>query len=73
MDLEVEKERAFWLRREKALQPEEVDDFKLEGEAIKYPFDEEEIVQSSRATEKPSFPAMRHMTPELVGNDGSGP
>ena len=30
-------------------------------------------MQSSRATEKPSFPAMRHMTPELVGNDGSGP
>ena len=29
------EERAFWLRREKVLQPEEVDDFKLEGEAIK--------------------------------------
>ena len=40
---------------------------------FRYPFDEEEIVQNSRATEKPSFPAMRHMTPELVGNDGSGP
>ncbi|CAK8992668.1 Peroxisomal membrane protein PMP34, partial [Durusdinium trenchii] len=71
LELEMEKERAFWLRREKVLQPEEVDDFHLEGDPVPYPADEDEVIAASRATGN-RYPAMRHMTPELAP-EGTGP
>eukprot|EP00435_Cladocopium_sp_Y103_P048580 s898_g14.t1 len=68
MDLEIEKERTFWLRREKILQAEEVDDFKLEGDPVEYPPNEAEILGASRALPSGDFPAMRYMTPELAAD-----
>lgn len=68
MELEIEKERTFWLRREKILQPEEVDDFKLEGDPVEYPPKEAEILGASRALPSGDFPAMRYMTPELAAD-----
>ena len=71
LELELEKERAFWLRREKILQPEEVDDFKLEGDPVEYPVAEDELIAASRVTQN-RYPAMRHMMPELAP-EGAGP
>ena len=71
LELELEKERAFWNRRDKILQPEEVDDFKLEGDPIPYPAAEDELIAASRVTSN-RYPAMRHMMPELAP-EGAGP
>ena len=71
LELELEKERAFWARREKILQPDEIDDFNLEGDPVEYPAGEDEIIAASRVTSN-QYPAMRHMMPELAP-EGAGP
>eukprot|EP00931_Biecheleriopsis_adriatica_P041348 TRINITY_DN23647_c0_g1_i1.p1 TRINITY_DN23647_c0_g1~~TRINITY_DN23647_c0_g1_i1.p1 ORF type:complete len:1441 (-),score=306.76 TRINITY_DN23647_c0_g1_i1:60-4382(-) len=72
-ELELEKERTFWTRRDKLLQPQEIDNFKLNDDDTPqtWPPDNASLLQQSEASDN-LYPAMRHMMPELAP-EGTGP